>query len=188
MSIFDKLKSTANQALNTAVSATQSKRETFTFNALPESLAQMQALPEANLDNPFKTAALTVLALCAYAAEKNIGTEMLNWLRGPRPLSAHDISFLNDRFRDGKTYVPFSYFVGAVPDNDYTPNEPFQIIIESTPVSAVEDGYMKLFISSGGADSPRSIQLRMRGDGMWFLWEQYLLPDIRQPKSADPWA
>ena len=100
MGIFDKLKSTANQAINTAAnsaaSAIGSKRETFTFTALPESLAEMQALPEACMDSPFKTAALTVLALCAYAADKNIGTEMLNFLRGPRPLNGQEISFLND--------------------------------------------------------------------------------------------
>ena len=101
MSIFDKLKSTAGQAVNAAAQSLGSKRERFTFAALPESLAEMQALPEASLDTPFKTAALTVLALCAYAADKSIGTEMLNWLRGPRPLNGQEISFLNDRFRDG---------------------------------------------------------------------------------------
>ena len=110
MGIFDKLKSTAKQAVNTAatsaVSAIGSKRETFTFTSLPESLAELQALPEASMDTPFKTAALTVLALCAYAADKSIGTEMLNFLRGPRPLNGQEISFLNDRFRDGKTYLP----------------------------------------------------------------------------------
>ena len=87
MSIFDKLKNTAQQAVATAVQTAGSKRETFPFAALPESLAELQALPEASLDTPFKTAALTVLALCAYAADKNVGTEMLNWLRGPRPLN-----------------------------------------------------------------------------------------------------
>ncbi len=50
MGIFDKLKSTAKQAVNTAatsaVSAIGSKRETFTFTSLPESLAELQALPE----------------------------------------------------------------------------------------------------------------------------------------------
>ena len=65
MGIFDKLKSTAKQAVNTAatsaVSAIGSKRETFTFTSLPESLAELQALPEASMDTPFKTAALTVL-------------------------------------------------------------------------------------------------------------------------------
>lgn len=192
MSIFDKLKSTAASAVGSAVqSAVQSvgnKRETFTFAALPESIAEMQALPESDLGDPYKTAALTVCALCVYAADKDIGTEMLNWLRGPRPLNGADISFLNDRFRGGKTYIPFSYFAGATPENDYTPSQPYRITVESNHVSAAEQGYMKLFIPCGGADSPRPIKLRMRGDGKWFLWEQYLLTDIRTPKSADPWA
>lgn len=87
MGLFDKLKNTAASAVggavNNAAMSIGNKSETFTFTALPESLAQMQALPEASLDSPFKTAALTVCALCAYAADKNIGTEMLNWLRGP---------------------------------------------------------------------------------------------------------
>ena len=175
MSIFDKLKNTAKQAVNTAVAgAVQSignKTEQFTFAALPESLAELQALPEASLDTPFKTAALTVCALCAYAADKQVGTEMLNWLRGPRPLNGQDISFLNDRFRDGKTYLPFTYFVGATPDNNYTPTQPYTVEIRSNHVSAEEAGYMKLFIPCGGADDPRPIKLRQRGsDGKWFLW------------------
>ena len=175
--------------LNAAAQSLGSKRERFTFAALPESLAEMQALPEASLDTPFKTAALTVLALCAYAADKSIGTEMLNWLRGPRPLNGQEISFLNDRFRDGKTYLPFTYFAGSTPDNNYTPTQPYTIIVESNHVSGEEQGYMKLFIPCGGADAPRPIKMRQRGsDGKWFLWEQYLLTGVRTPKAADPWA
>ena len=120
MSIFDRFKSNNQAAPAAAQSAAGQTSRTFVFSALPESLAQMQALPEAALTDPFQTAALTVCALCAYAADRNIGTEMLNWLRGPRPLSPFDISFLNDRFMDGH-HVPFSYFAGAVPANDYTP-------------------------------------------------------------------
>ena len=88
MSIFDRLKNaaekTAKDAARSVGNTIGTKRETFTFSALPESLAEMQALPEAKLDTPFATAALTVLALCAYAADRSTGTEMLNWLRGPR--------------------------------------------------------------------------------------------------------
>ncbi len=194
MSIFDKLKKTAGDALNqgvkNAASALTSQKETFTFTALPESLAELQALPEAVMDTPFKTAALTVCALCAYAADKEIGTEMLNFLLGPRPLNNVQISFLNDRFRDGH-HVPFSYFKGAVPENDYTPDTPFTITVESGAYSDANagEGYKKLFIRSGGADNPREIVLRQRGsDGKWFLWEQFLLVGIRDPKSANPWA
>ncbi len=162
--------------------------KTFTFASLPESLTQLQALPEAILDDPFKTAALTVCALCAYAKDKAVGTEMLNWLRGPRPLSGVDLSFLNDRFRDGKTYVPFSYFKGATPENDYTPDVPYTLTVETNPYSDANEGYKKLFVRSGGADHPREIVLRRKGDGTWLLWDQMILVGIREPKSADPWA
>jgi len=189
MSIFDKLKKGAAEAVKSAAGALGKKEETFTFAALPESLAELQALPEASLDTPFKTAALTVCALCVYAADKGIGSEMLNWLRGPRPLSNQEISFLNDRFRDGKTYVPFSYFKGASPENEYTPQEPFTLKVFTNPYSDANPGYMKLFLESGGADNAREVVLRQRGsDGKWFLWEQFLLVGIREPKSADPWA
>lgn len=188
MSIFDKLKKEAVSVAGKKIQSFGSQRETITFPVLPESLAEMQSLPEAALDTPFQTAALTVCALCAYAAEPKIGMEMLNWLRGPRPLGGHELSFLKDRFRDKKYYVPFSYFKGAVPENDYTPDTPFTLTFYTNPYSDDNEGYLKLFVDSGGADNARSIVLRMRGDGKWFLWEQYLLSDIRPPKSADPWA
>ena len=185
MSIFDKLRKlpeTSAQASNP-----ECGKKVFAFAALPESLVQLQALPEAALDTPYKTAALTVCALCAYTADRKTGTEMLNWLRGPRPLSNFELSFLNDRLRDGKTYVPFSYFQGATPENDYTPTQPFTLTVESNPTSDDVPGYFKVTIRSGGADSPRSVQLRQKGDGTWLLWEQYLMADIRLPKSKDPW-
>ena len=188
-SIFDKLKPTAGNTTGAGVQSgtAAGTKKTFAFSALPESLAQMQALPEAQLRDSFQTAALTVCALCAYAADKNIGTEMLNWLRGPRPLSNYDISFLNDRFRDGH-HVPFSYFAGAVPENDYTPRTPFTVTVEAGPYADANPGYKKLHIRSGGADNAREIVLRQKGDGTWLLWDQFLLVSIRTPKSADPWA
>jgi len=189
MSVFDRIKKGAANAVKGAASSIGNKKETFSFAALPESLAEMQALPEASLDDPYKTAALTVCALCAYAADKNIGTDMLNWLRGPRPLGGGEISFLNDRFRDGKTYVPFSYFKGATPDNDYTPDVPYTLTVESNPYSDANQGYKKLFVKSGGADNPRPVKLRRKpSTGQWFLVEIQCLADIRLPVEADPWA
>ena len=82
-----------------------------------------------------------------------------------------------------KTYLPFTYFKGSVPDNNYTPSEPFTIEIESSHVSDDVDGYMKLFIPCGGADTPRPIMLRQRGsDGKWFLWEHSLLVGVKNTK------
>lgn len=192
MGIFDKLKNTPNNtqnsAMNNPATPAGNTTETFTFTKLPESVQELQALPEASLDSPFKTAALSLLALCAYGADKATGIEMLNFLRGPRPLSPMEISFLDDRFRDGQWYVPFSYFKGATPENDYTPSEPFTVEIFTNPHSAANVGYMTLWLRSGGADNPRQFSLRMKGDGRWFLWEQFIMVGIRQPKSKDPWA
>lgn len=193
MSIYDKLRKAAREIFHTdttsGASAVTPQTETFTFTALPESLADLQSLPEAAMDTPYKTAALTVCALCAYAADREIGKEMLHFLTGPRPLNNVQISFLDDRFRDGQ-HVPFSYFKGAVPENDYTPDTPYTLTVESGAYSDANagEGYKKLFIQSGGADIPREIILRMRGDGTWFLWDQFLLVGIRKAKSDDPWA
>ena len=166
-----------------------SKKETFTFEKLPTSLEELKAMPEASLDSPFKTAALTVCALCVYSNDREKGTEMLNFLRGPRPMSPADIAFLNDRLMDGKNYVARSYFKGATPQNEYTPTTPYTIKVVSNQYSSLENGnYMKLLITSGGADSPRSVTLRKTGGGTWYLWEQHLLSDIRIPKSQDAWA
>ena len=188
MSIFDKLRGQLTpQTTSLKAPEPGGKKETFTFTDLPESLAQLQALPEAALTSPFQTAALTVCALCAYGAEPEVGIEMLNWLKGPRPLTNHEISFLKDRFRDG-VHVPFSYFAGATPDNDYIPSRPLTITIEAGPYADANPGYKKLHIRSGGADTPREVVLRQKGDGQWLLWDQFLMVGIRQPKSEDPWA
>ena len=197
MGLLDTLKAKTAQEIGNAVSgAVQNaakedshQKERITFKELPENLSQLQALPESSLDTPFKTAALTVCALCAYAADKDAGIEMLNFLKGPQPLSPYDLQFLKDRFMDGKTYVPLSYFEGAVPGNNYSPSEPLTIEVFSNPYSYDNEGYAKLYIRSGGADTERPITLRKRGsDGKWFLWEQMLLADIRKPVASDPWA
>ena len=171
------------------VAAAMSKKATFTFEKLPKNLEELKALPEATMDDPFKTAALALCALCAYSEDREAGTEMLNFLRGPRPMSPTDIAFLNDRLMDGKNYVARSYFNGATPENEYTPSTPYTVKVISNQYSKLENGnYMKLLINSGGADSPRSVTMRKTGGGTWYLWEQNLLSDIRIPKSQDAWA
>lgn len=183
MGIFDNLKNTVQNAVPKG-----NETQTFTFSALPESLEELKALPEAAMDTPFKTAALTVCALCAYAAAPEIGKEMVNFLKGPAPLSKMDEQFIADRFRDSKL-VPFSYFEGATPDNSYTPAQPFTVKISSNPYSFNNENYAKLFIRSGGADSPREVVLRLKPSaGVWYLNQQFLLVGIRTPKAADPWA
>ena len=100
----------------------------FVFHQLPQDRAQLLALPESAMTDPFAVAALTVAALCRYGTDRDACFDMLNYLRGPRPLSVYEQQFLRDRL-GGKEYKPFSFFAGAVPGNNYTPNEPYTIII-----------------------------------------------------------
>lgn len=165
------------------------KTVTFTFDSLPENADEMKALPEASLDTPFKAAALTVLALRVYALSPETGAEMLNFLKGPNPLTPAEKQFLRDRFMDGKTYLPASYLAGSSPENGYVPTAPYKLTVSDNPYSYDTKGYATLWLTSSGADSPRQVKLRLKeSTGQWFLWEQYLLPDIRKPKSEDPWA
>ncbi|MBQ6634141.1 MAG: hypothetical protein IJH80_08165 [Ruminococcus sp.] len=157
------------------------------FPALPDNLEQFTTLPQAALSDPFSTAALTVLAFCFYPKDKDLSLAMLNFLRGPRPLSPMEQQFIRDRFMD-KDYVPRSYFTGATPANDYAPSQPYTVRVSENPYSYQDQNYAKLFVTSGGADSPRVIQMRLAKDGKWYLWEQFILADIRQPESSNPWA
>lgn len=164
------------------------RSERIVFPGIPQSMEEFKMLPQAQMATPFDTAALTVLALCVYPQNKELSLEMLDFLRGPRPLNGIEKQFIADRFMD-KDYVPRSYFVGAVPANDYTPSQPYTVVVSEEPYSYTGgEGYAKLNLSSGGADSPRQVKMRNAKDGKWYMWEQFLLVGIRQPESSNPWA
>ena len=194
MAFLDQLKrqaaQTENQHAQKVEAAAGNASYTVFFPQLPVNLAQLQAMPEGALRQPEHTAALTVAALCIYPVNKDSALEMLEYLQGPRGITPYDKQFLADRFRD-KDYVPRSYFAGATPQNNYEPSEPYTITVFENPYSRsqIGEGYLTLHIRSGGADSPRQIKLRHKpSTGQWFLWEQFLLADIRQPLANDPWA
>lgn len=168
-------------------SETMLRRERIVFQRIPQSMEEFKMLPQAQMMTPFDTAALTVLALSVYPQNKALSLEMLDFLRGPRPLNGMEKQFIADRFMD-KDYVPRSYFMGAVPANDYTPAQPYTVEVKEEPYSYTEQGSAKLNIFSGGADSPRQVKTRNAKDGKWYLWEQYLLVGIREPESQNPWA
>ena len=163
------------------------RSEAVVFPALPATPADFRALPQAALATPFDTAALTVLALCFYPQDRDATLEMLDYLRGPRPLTPYDRQFIRDRFMD-HDYVARSYFQGATPANDYQPAQPYTVVVSENPYSYQNEGYATLWLTSGGADSPRQVQLRKAKDGKWYLWEQFLLAGIRPPESENPWA
>ena len=158
------------------------------ISRLPESAAEFSAMDQMDLTVPQNTCALFLCALHLYIKDKDAGTEALNLLRGPRPLAPYDMQFLRDRLRE-KTYLPLAYFDGAAPENGYTPSEPLTLeVLDDTSSRPREPGYLRLFLRTAGADAPRPMTLRKKGE-QWYLWEySSILSGIRIPAAEDPWA
>jgi len=164
-------------------------RKSITFPSLPTTQEGFEALPQAGMQSPYDTAALFVVALNAYQYSKDVCHSMMNFLRGPQPMSGMDISFLAERMSDKASYLAKSYFAGATAQNNYTPTEPYTVVVSDNPYSFPDGTTAKLFVQCGGADSPRPISMRLAKDGKWYLWEySSLLVGIRQPESTNPWA
>lgn len=199
MGLFDSLKSMVKASAKkeiakvvgdtvSSVGKGKNRSEGFTFHALPENVAELQALPEASLDTPFKTAALTLLALCRYKDSPDDAIAMLDFLKGPEQVSPYEKQFYKERLYE-KEYIPFSYFNGATSQNGYTPSQPMTVEIYENPYSFDNEHWATLWVKSSGADNMRSIKFRQKpSTGEWFLNDVQCLSEIRLPADKDPWA
>ena len=170
-----------NQSMNTG-----GGKQAIQFSMIPMTLAQFTALPQAGMQSPYETAAMFVVALNLYLQDKDEFTAMMNYLKGPDPITPRELSLLKTQVTD---YLPRSYFAGATPQNDYAPTQPYTVVISDNPYSYVEQGSAKLFVHCGGADTPRPISIRLAKDGKWCLTGYAsLLSGIRKPESTNPWA
>lgn len=162
--------------------------ETFVFTKLPQNVEELMALPEADLLSPYKTAALSMVALLMFEKDAEASFSMLDALRGPEPLTPYGKSFIKERLM-GKEYKVKSFFQGATVENGYEPSAPYTITVTDNPYSFTEENWATVYVKSAGADSERGIKLRKKpSTGQWFLNEIMCLSDIRVPVSADPWA
>jgi len=172
------------------ISATAQNRgsnKTFTFNSIPQDVSELQALPEADMKDPYAVSALTILVLMNYESNLDECIEMLNFLKGPDNISNLEKQQLADRLR-GKFYKVRSFFKGATPENNYTPTRPLKIQISSNPYSFQNENWATMYLHSGGADNPRPVKLRKKpSTGQWFLNDMTFLSDIRVPAEEDPW-
>ncbi len=195
MAIFDKLRkmqalsvdnivnTSTNDGLNGALCTN------IHIPYIPTSLDELIQLNSSNFKNPYGVAALTVVALCVYPYNKDIAIEMINYLKGPQMLTKYEMQFLNDRLK-GRAYLPPSYLVGATPENNYTPQNPSSINIYKTSNSEdmLGEGYLQLYLKSGGTDTAMPVRLRLKPSTKeWFLWEYFILTDIRKPTSDSSW-
>ena len=161
--------------------------KTFSFASIPQTVEQLKALPEAALTDCHAVAALSVVALLRYETDPEACHAMLDFLKGPEPLSNMEKSQIQDRMA-GKGYKPRSFFVGATPDNNYTPTAPYTIRVMANPHSFDNEGWATLWLKSGGGDNERPVKLRKKpSTGQWFLNDIQYLSDIRLPAAEDKW-
>ena len=157
-----------------------------TFEQMPQTARDLQALLEVYPQTDARNAgAFFIASLVRYVDSADDGLAMIDLLRGPRPMNDMDKDFLKDRLRE-KSYLPGAYFEGATPENDYTPDTPWTLLVYDDPMNA-EEGYLYIQVETTGADSRRRITLREK-DGRYYLWEySNVLTGIRLPASQDPW-
>lgn len=164
------------------------KQEQFTFSRLPGNLMELQALPEATLNTPFKAVALCMVTLLNFGRDVAATWQMLEFLNGPDDLKPQRQQFIAERLK-GKMYKVRSFFHGAIPQNDYTPTQPLTITVMASAHSFDQPNWATLYVKSGGVDEPRPIRLRCKpSTGQWFVNEIQCLGDMRPPTSQDAWA
>ena len=153
------------------------------FSVFPMTQAELLASPYNNLMTPMNTAALFVVALNAYNQNRGEAIAMINYLRGPNPLSADNIGFLDERMAQNNKsgYLARSYLAGATPQNGYTPSQPYTVVITDNFYTYYDREFATVYVMCGGSDSPRPVTMRKAGDNLWYLGELSLLDDIRSP-------
>lgn len=145
--------------------------------------------------NPYNVAALLIHTICNYDKDNTSNFyEMLEYLMGPyQEISPMMKQNIKDRMLQNDKYgfIGKSYFVGANPNNDYNPSVPYEIEVTENDYSKVDEGYLRLFLKSGGSDSMRPLTLRKAKDGNYYVWSDSmigLLADIRGVESNNPWV
>lgn len=184
MSSLQNIANTVSSALGGAGLSSQS----VALSALPESLEELKAMPEASLSSDRAVAALAVAVLCNFERDPDETYRMMDFLRGPRPMNGMDKKFISDRLT-GRMHIIRSFLRGTSPENNYEPSAPYAVEVIEDRNSRLEKDYVKFFLRSSGADSPRPIKLRRKpSTGQWFVWETPFLSDIRTPQANDAWA
>lgn len=189
--IENKAAGTAAKEVNDTIKNYHLTTRTFTYDSLPVTLDELKAVQK-NPKDYFETAALAVLALNVYADFPEECEAMIDYLNGPDSVAVRDMQLIRTQFMEGGRYTVRSYFKGATPENNYTASLPLTITVHDNPYSYdnSKEGYVSLYIPSGGADNDRKVTLRTKpSTGEWFIYSwQGLLMGIRTAKEADSWA
>lgn len=154
----------------------------------------LKELKELDRKNPYNVAGAFIQIITDFNPKDTKDFyDKLQFLVGDnQPLTEVMKQNIKDRMlqNDKYPYIGKSYYKGATPENDYTPQEPYEIEIKDDIYVDSEAGFKKLTLKSGGADTGRSIMLRIAKDNNYYIWSDSfmgLLMDIKPLESTNPW-
>ncbi len=112
-------------------------------------------------------------AVFAYINEatRSEGGKMLRYsLRSETPIERSSFySTFAERLKDPAWHHVFRSFAeGTSPENDYAMS-PDDFDVAYTGTTTKEGGYMRVYLRSSGADSPRVIWVKKFDDGLWYV-------------------
>jgi hypothetical protein len=174
--------------------------------ALPTSLEDFQAQIAAKASDPKAAVGLWFDAVYVYiGGNKDLGSQLITEMCKDKAWKTSTGYFINAL--DNKPHIFRSYAKGAMADNKYQMDpENYELTfsgeLNMKPFVDKDEGeYCKLFIKSGGADSPRPITLQRNNAGQYKFYEfSSICVDVRppaedevldddHPESTDPqWA
>ena len=159
-----------------------------TYNGLPSNYAEFRDRCQTACQSPYGAAKMYFDAVFCYMdpRTRSEGSKMLRfimhekqgWERSP------NFSTLAQRMRDKKYQHIFRSFAeGTAPENDYSMDPNNYRLMMGELVEEV--GYLRLFLYSSGADSPRPIWVKQFDDGLWYVINVVsTYAGVREPYSA----
>ncbi len=154
---------------------------TVSINRIPHTLGKFLELRDQIAHTPQGAVVMMIVAFRIYQQYPIEGMKCLTAnstypLIGPAPnnpgayegYAMNNTTTLRHRLSE-LSYLPFIYYLGASPQNGYTPDAPpYQVEMYANPHSYIpsSDGTMriKLFVKTLGADSARPVTVRKTGE------------------------
>ena len=157
-----------------------------TMSKLPTSVDDLKNYFD--ITDEYIAAAALFATLAHFEKDFDAAVEMLDYMMGPESPTRLDKEFLRDRMN--WPYVMRSYFEGATVENDYTPTS-YKLTFHENSYSRDDEGYVRLWSPSSGADNERVFTLRQKKSTReWFVFADSFkgpMSQVREPASLDPW-
>ena len=187
---------TQTENTSTPISATQTEN-TVEISRLPQNIDEFVEVRDNVSNTPEGGAAMFIVACMIYVQDNDVApltvavakNRLQEDSKGYKGYTIHlsDLRLIKDQLKR-YPFLPNSYVLGTSPQDGYSlSNKSLKFSFSTNKYSgSEEEGNIKLFVPSSGADSPRPIKVTRNDKGLWKADEwSSLLVGIRTPPQAD---